>query len=131
MVNVRGDRVMISGHPRHGIDGAINGPFGLLGSDMTTEEGYVAAREIGLCMLANLRARIGALSRVRGWLRVYGMVASTRGFTEQHLVVNGFSDLVLEVFGPEIGRHARSAVGLASLPMGFAMEIEAELLIDP
>jgi len=130
-VNLRGERALISGHPRHDAEGRIDGPFGLLGRDMTTDEGYAAARDIAVSVLANLKAEIGELSRVTGWVRVFGMVASAPGFTEQHLVVNGFSDLIIEVFGPEIGRHSRSAVGMVGLPMGFAMEIEGEALIAP
>ena len=130
MINLRGGRAIFSGHPRHGADGGLNGPYGRLGETMSTEEGYRAAQEIGLSVLANLRAEIGALSRVSGFVRVFGMVTSTPDFTEQHLVVNGFSDLILSVFGPEVGRHARSAVGVAALPMGFAMEIEGEVLVD-
>jgi len=129
-INIRGNRALISGHPRHGADGSINGPYATLGMDMTTEEGYVAARDIALCALANLKAEVGELSRVSGWVRVFGMVASTPQFTEQHLVVNGFSDLILEAFGPDIGGHARSAIGVAALPMGFAIEVEGEVLLD-
>jgi len=129
-INIRGNRALISGHPRHGADGSINGPYATLGMDMTTEEGYVAARDIALCALANLKAEVGELSRVSGWVRVFGMVASTPQFTEQHLVVNGFSDLILEAFGPDIGSHARSAIGVAALPMGFAIEVEGEVLLD-
>ncbi|MEM6610233.1 MAG: RidA family protein [Pseudomonadota bacterium] len=128
-VNVRSGRAVISGHPRQGHDGSITGPYGRLGADMTTQDGYTAAGEIALTVLANLKAEIGELRRVTGWVRVFGMVASTQDFTEQHLVINGFSDLILEVFGPDIGAHARSALGVASLPMGFAMEIEGEALI--
>ena len=120
----------MGGHPRHGADGALNGPFGRLGADMSTEEGYQAAQEVALSVLANLKSEIGELSRVTGFVRVFGMVTSTPEFTEQHLVVNGFSDLILKVFGPEVGRHARSAVGVAALPMGFAMEVEGEVLIS-
>ena len=130
MISVRGQRAVFSGHPRHGMDGALNGPFGRLGEGMTTDEGYQAARDIGLSVLANLRAEIGNLSRVTGFVRVFGMVTSTPDFKEQHLVVNGFSDLILSIFGPDIGCHARSALGVASLPMGFAMEIEGEVLIS-
>ena len=130
MINVRGDRAVFAGHPRHGADGALNGPFGRLGADMSTEEGYQAAQEVALSVLANLKSEIGELSRVTGFVRVFGMVTSTPEFTEQHLVVNGFSDLILKVFGPEVGRHARSAVGVAALPMGFAMEVEGEVLIS-
>ncbi|MEO1688768.1 MAG: RidA family protein [Pseudomonadota bacterium] len=131
VVNVRGDRAFISGHPAQGPDGSVIGPYGVLGADMTTEEGHAAARQTGLSILANLRAEIGSLSRVAGWGRVFAMVASSPGYTEQHLVANGFSDLIVEVFGPDIGRHSRSAVGVAALPLGFALEIEAEVLLRP
>ena len=126
-VNVRGNRVLISGHPKSNADGSIGGPFGQLGTDLTTQEGYDAAREIALAVLANVKAEIGDLSRITGWTRVFGMVNSAPGYSEQHVVINGFSDLILEVFGPEVGRHARSAIGTAGLPMNFAIEVEAEL----
>ena len=129
-VNVRGNRALISGHPKHDASGAITGPFGTFGKDITTEQGYAAAREVAVSVLANLQAEIGDLSRVSGWARVFGMVTSTSDYSEQHLVVNGFSDLILDVFGPEVGRHARSAIGVAALPMGFAMEIEGEVLLN-
>lgn len=129
MINLRGKRALFSGHPRHAADGALDGPYGMLGADMTTQEGYDAARQIALCVLANLRAEIGDLGRVAGVARVFGMVASAPGYTEQHLVVNGFSDVFLTAFGAEVGRHARSAIGVAALPMGFAMEVEGEVLI--
>ena len=128
-VNVRGNRVTISGHPRASAQGAIDGPYGQVGSDLTTEQGYEAAKEIGLTILANLKAEIGELSRITGWTRVFGMVNSAPGYGDQHLVINGFSDLLLDIFGPEIGRHSRSAVGVAGLPMNFAIEIEGEVLI--
>ena len=131
-VNVRGDRAFISGHPKQSAAGAIAGPFGQVGTDLTTDEAQIAARDIGLSMLANLKAEIGELSRVAGWLRVFGMVNSAPGYDQQHLVINGFSDLIVAVFGPHIGRHARSAVGVAGLPLNFAIEIEAEILLgDP
>ena len=128
-INIRGDRALISGHPKNAADGSIAGPYGVVGQDLGTEEAYAEARQVALAVLANLKAEIGELSRVTGWVRVFGMVTSAPGYTEQHLVVNGFSDLIVEVFGPEVGRHARSAVGVAGLPMGFAMEIEGEVLI--
>ena len=130
MINVRGERALFSGHPRHGMDGGLTGPFGRLGDGMSTEEGYAAARDIGLSVLANLKAEIGELSRVAGFVRVFGMVTSAPNFTEQHLVINGFSDLILSVFGPDVGRHARSALGVAALPMGFSIEIEGEVLLQ-
>ena len=128
-INVRGNRALISGHPRQSSEGSIDGPYGQLGSELTTEQGYQAARGIGLSILANLKAEIGDLSRIAGWARVFGMVNSAPGFSEQHLVINGFSDLIVDVFGAEVGRHARSAIGTAGLPMNFAIEIEGEVLL--
>lgn len=129
-VTVRGSRVTISGHPNSNPDGTIAGPFGQLGSILTTVQGYDAARGIALSVLANVRAEIGDLDLITGWQRVFGMVNSAPGFSDQHLVINGFSDLILDVFGPDVGRHSRSAIGTAGLPMNFAIEIEAELEIS-
>ena len=129
-VNVRGERVLFSGHPKNAADGSIAGPYGVLGTDLSTAQGYAEAREVALSVLANLKAEIVDLSRIVGWCRVFGMVTSAPGYTEQHLVVNGFSDLIIDVFGPTIGRHSRSAIGVPGLPLGFAMEIEGEVLIS-
>lgn len=129
-VNVRGDRAIISGHPKQSAEGEIAGPYGKVGSELSTEDAQLAARDIALSVLANLKAEIGELSRVAGWLRVFGMVNSAPGYDQQHLVMNGFSDLIIDVFGPDIGRHARSAIGVAGLPMNFAIEVEAEVLIS-
>lgn len=128
-VNIRGERALFSGHPKNGADGSITGPFGVVGTDITTEEAYAEAREVALSVLANLKSEIGELSRIIGWVRVFGMVTSASGYSEQHLVVNGFSDLIIDVFGQEVGCHARSAIGVSGLPLGFAMEIEGEVLI--
>lgn len=129
-VNIQGSRLLFSGHPKTAENGSIGGPFGVLGDSMTTEEGYLEARAVGLSVLANIKSEIGELSRITGWTRVFGMVASAAGYSEQHLVVNGFSDLVIEVFGQDVGRHARSAIGVVGLPMGFALEIEGEVQIS-
>tara|TARA_B100000902_G_C26630387_1_gene584181 strand:- start:22 stop:504 length:483 start_codon:yes stop_codon:yes gene_type:complete len=129
-INIRGNRVLISGHPRQATDGTLDGPYGQVGKDLTMKEAQGAAEEIALSVLSNLKSAIGDLSRVTGWVRVFGMVNSAPGFDEQHLVINGFSDLIIKIFGSEIGRHARSAVGVSGLPMNFALEIEGELIID-
>ena len=128
-INIRDENVFISGHPRHSDDGIINGPYGKVGRDLTLDEANQAAKEIGLSVLSNLKKEIGELSRVKNWCRVFGMVNSTPEFDQQHLVINGFSDLIINVFGDNIGQHARSAIGVASLPMNFAIEIEAEIRI--
>ncbi len=128
-VNVRGNRAIISGHPKQEMDGSIGGPYGIVGQDLSTEQAQLEARNVGLTILANLKSEIGELSRVAGWVRVFGMVNSAPGYGEQHIVLNGFSDLIIDVFGRNVGRHARSAIGVAGLPMNFAMEIEGEVLL--
>ncbi|PUB18434.1 RidA family protein [Yoonia sediminilitoris] len=129
-VNLRGNRLIFSGHPKNSMDGGIAGPFGVVGSDFTTDEAYNEAQQVALSVLANIKAEIGDLSRITGWSRVFGMVTSAPGYTEQHLVLNGFSDLIIGIFGRDVGRHARSAIGVSALPLGFAMEIEGEVEIE-
>ncbi|REG91570.1 RidA family protein [Algoriphagus antarcticus] len=98
--------------------------FGKVGADVSVEEGYQAARETGLEIIAVLKmATDGDLSRIKQFVKVLGMVNSNPDFTKQPAVINGFSDLMVEVFG-EKGKHARSAVGVASLPNNMTVEIE-------
>ena len=97
---------------------------GQLGLTMTTEEGKAAARAVAVDLLGTLQAAVGDLARVRRIVKVLSLVTSTAGFTEHHLVTNGRSELLVEVFGPQIGAHARSAFGVAQLPMGACVEIE-------
>lgn len=129
-VNVRGDRALVSGHGPQLLDGSVAPPFGQVGAEVSLEEGVEAARLTALSMLGSLQRALGSLDRVKGWLRVFGMVNSAPGFVSQPTVINGFSDLIIEVFGPEVGRHSRSAVGMAALPFGIPVEIEAEVAID-
>ena len=96
---------------------------GRLGQDVTIEQGYQAARLTGINQLAVLKAALGDLNKVKRVVKVLGMVNSTPSFTEQPKVVNGFSDLMVEVFGDQ-GKHARSAVGMAALPMNISVEVE-------
>lgn len=126
-VSVRGDRAVISGHGPQDPDGSLAGPFGKVGAEVTPDEGYQLARKAGLSVLGSLRREIGDLDRIAGWVRVFGMVNSAPAFDRHPAVINGFSDLVLAVFGPETGRHARSAIGVASLPFNIAVEIEGEV----
>lgn len=128
-VNIRGDRAYVSGCGALNADGAIAGPFGQVGDAVSTEQATQLARQTALAMLAGLSRALGDLDRITAWCRVFGMVNSAPGFTGQPAVINGFSDLILDLFGPDVGRHARSAVGMAALPMNIAVEVEAELLI--
>lgn len=126
-VRVRGQRAFISGHGPQLLDGSLAPPFGKVGAEVSLEQAYQAARLTALSMLASLRRELGDLERVAAWLRVFGMVNSAPGFTQQPQVINGFSDLILELYGPERGGHARSAVGMAELPFQLPVEIEAEV----
>jgi enamine deaminase RidA (YjgF/YER057c/UK114 family) len=97
---------------------------GQLGLTMATEEGQAAARAIAIDLLGTLQAAVGDLSSVKRIVKLMSLVNSTPTFTEQHLVTNGCSQLLGEVFGPEAGAHARSAFGVAQIPMGACVEIE-------
>jgi enamine deaminase RidA (YjgF/YER057c/UK114 family) len=129
-VHVRGNRAFVSGHGPQNADGSIAHPLGKLGRDLSVEQGYDAARLTALSMLGSLQRALGELDRVTAWLRVFGMVNSAERFTQQPAVINGFSDLILELYGPLRGAHARSAVGMAELPFGIPVEIEAEVEIE-
>ena len=96
---------------------------GKVGKDLTVEQGYQVAREVGLNLLSTVRASLGSLDRVKRVVKVLGMVNAVPEFTEHPKVINGCSDLFVEVLG-EAGKHARSAVGMGSLPMGIPVEIE-------
>lgn len=126
-VQVHGTHVYISGHGPQGADGLMAAPFGKVGSDLSVSEGYQAARLVALSILASLKRSIGNLDRVHRWHRILGMVNSAPGFIQQPNVINGFSDLILELYGPERGAHTRSAVGMAELPFNIPVEIEGQL----
>jgi enamine deaminase RidA (YjgF/YER057c/UK114 family) len=116
-----GNLVFLSGH----IARRDGKPWvGQLGLTMATEEGKAAARAIAIDLLGTLQAAVGDLGRVTGIVKLMSLVNSTPTFTEQHLVTNGCSELMGEVFGKDIGAHARSAFGVAQIPMGACVEIE-------
>jgi len=122
-----GNLVFTSGHGPMKPDGSL--VKGKVGKDLTVEEGYESARLTAIALLASLKKEIGDLSRVRRIVKVTGMVNSAPGFIDQSQVINGCSDLLVEVFGDR-GRHARAAVGMASLPMGIAVEIEMVVEVE-
>jgi enamine deaminase RidA (YjgF/YER057c/UK114 family) len=130
-VRVIGHRALISGHGPQNADGSIAEPLGKLGRNLSVDQGYAAARLTALSILGSLQRALGDLDRVTRWVRVFGMVNSGPGFNKQPSVINGFSDLIIELWGPEAGAHARSAVGMAELPFDIPVEIEAEVEIRP
>lgn len=129
-VRVLGKRALISGHGPQNADGSIAGPLGKVGRDLSLDEGYHAARLTALSILGSLQRTLGDLDRVVAWGRVFGMVNAAPGFNRLPSVINGFSDLILALYGPEIGAHARSAVGLAELPFDIPVELEGEVEIS-
>jgi enamine deaminase RidA (YjgF/YER057c/UK114 family) len=104
-------------------------PKGKVGREISPEDGYKIAREVGINLLGSARSLLGSLDKVKRVVKVLGMVNSAEGFGEQPKVINGFSDLMVEVFG-EGGRHARSAVGMGELPFGIPVEIEMILEVE-
>ena len=112
------------------VDASGKRPIGKLGRDFTPEQGYQQARSVGLDLLAVMRSELGSLDRVKRVVKVLGMVNAVPEFTDHPKVINGSSDLFVEVFG-EVGNHARSAVGMGSLPMGIPVEIEVIVEVSP
>src|SRR5215213_2559503 len=128
-VRIRGKHAYVAGHHALNADGSLAPPFGKVGAEVTPGQAYRAARLAALAMLSDLKRELGNLDRVSAWLRVFGMVNSAPGFDRQPNVIDGFSDLILEVYGPEVGQHARSAVGMEGLLMSSPVEVEAEVEI--
>lgn len=123
-----GNLVFLAGHgPSKPGGGYVQGR---LGQDLSIEEGYEAARLTAIALLASLKAEIGDLDRVKRIVKVHGMVRATPAFTDHSSVMNGCSDFLVELFGEPRGKHARAAVGMASLPLGFAVEIEMIVEVD-
>ena len=121
-VRIHGDVAYVSGHGP--FDGERMLYSGRVGADLTVEESYAAARATALSMLASLKRDLGDLDRVRSWIKILGFVVCAEGFNATPAAINGFSDLILEVWG-DAGRHARSAIGAGELPFGMPVEVEA------
>jgi len=121
-VRVHGGLAYISGHGP--FDGDRQLAAGRVGAEVTVEEGYAAARATALSMLASLKRELGELDRVTAWVKALGFVRCADGFDATPAAINGFSDLILELWG-DAGRHARSAIGAGQLPFGMPVEVEA------
>jgi enamine deaminase RidA (YjgF/YER057c/UK114 family) len=128
-VRVRGNRAYISGHIPLNADGSIAQPLGKVGAEVSIEEGYQAARLVALANLASLKQVLQDLDRISAWLRVFAMVNVAPDLNQTPLVTNGYSDLILELYGPEVGAHARSSIGMM-LPLNAPVNCEAEVEID-
>ena len=128
-VKLRGNRAYISGHIAVNADGAIAEPLGKVGAEVTPEQGYELAKGVALAHLASLKRALGDLDRVTSWLRVFAMVNVAPGFYETPRVTNGYSDLIIDLYGKEVGLHARSSIGMV-IPFNAAVNCEAEVEID-
>ncbi len=127
-VRIRGDKAYISGHGPQNPDGSIAGPFGKVGSsphEISIEQAYQSAKMTSLSILGSLKREIGTLDKVTAWLQVRVMINASPGFTQTTSVANGFSDLIISLYGHEKGMHARSAVGVQALPLNLPVIIDA------
>ena len=127
LVKVHGDLAYVAGHGP--FDGSSVLMEGVVGRDLTLEQGYEAARLTALSILASLKAELGDLDRVSGWVRAVGYVHCAPGFNENAKVVNGFSDLIVELWG-DAGRHARSAPGQGPSPLNVPIIVDAVASVD-
>jgi enamine deaminase RidA (YjgF/YER057c/UK114 family) len=122
---VVGSIVFVSGHGRD-LTGAGVKPAGKVGHELTLDEGYAAARAVALSILASLKQELGDLDRIKRVIRLFGMVNVAPGFDRMPQVIDGASDFFYQLLGPQCGKHARSAVGMAELPHGIPVEINGE-----
>ena len=126
-VRIRGQRAFVSGHGPLAPDGTPTGPFGKVPSEVPLETAQESARLTALAVIASLKSAIGDLDRIAGWATVSGFVNADPGYAQTTLVLNPFSDLILDVFGPDIGAHARTAIGVAALPLNLPLVVSAEV----
>jgi enamine deaminase RidA (YjgF/YER057c/UK114 family) len=129
-VRVRGNRAFLSGHGALAPDGAPAGPFGRVPGEVSVEQAQESARLSTLAMLASLKEAIGDLDRVVAWLTVNGFVNADPGYAQTTQVLNPCSELLTAVYGPDVGAHARTAIGVASLPLNLPVVISAEVEVS-
>ncbi len=129
-VRVLGDRVLVSGHGPQQADGSPAGPFGRVPDQVDLEQAQASARLAALSVISSVRAVVGDLDRVAAWVTVSGFVQAEPGYAQTTAVVNAFSRLVIDVFGDEVGAHARTAIGVAALPLDLPVVVAAELALD-
>jgi enamine deaminase RidA (YjgF/YER057c/UK114 family) len=124
---VHAGRIFVGGHVPLDSQGQVCGPFGKVGAEVSLEQAQEAARRTLLAILASLKEQIGSLDRIGAWLRVGGFVNTAPTFVDYPRVMNAASQLITDIFGEASGSHARLAIGVAGLPWGVPVEIEAEL----
>lgn len=126
-VRVRGNRAFVSGHGALAADGSPLGPFGKVPSQVTLEDAQASARSAVLAMLASLKRAVGQLDDITAWLMVYGNINADPGYAQTTLVANPASELLVDLYGPDAGAHARTAIGMAALPLDLPVILAAEV----
>jgi enamine deaminase RidA (YjgF/YER057c/UK114 family) len=130
-VRVRGNRAFVSGHGALAADGSPAGPFGKVQSDVTLQEAQRSARLATLAVLASLNAALDDLDRVSAWLMINGYINAEPGYPQTTAVMNPFAELIIDLHGADTGSHARSAIGVATVPLNLPIVISAEVEIAP
>ena len=128
-VRVRGNRAYVSGHGALADDGSPLGPFGKVPSQVTLEDAQASARSAVLAMLASLKRAVGELDNIAAWLVLYGNINADPGYAQTTLVANPASELLVDLYGPDAGAHARTAIGMAALPLDLPVILAAEVEI--
>jgi enamine deaminase RidA (YjgF/YER057c/UK114 family) len=129
-VRVRGSRAFVSGHGALMPDGTPAGPFGKVPSEVSLEDAQESARLTTLAMLSSLRRELGELDRITSWLVVNGLINADPGYAQTTAVINPCSELILALYGSDIGAHARTAIGVAALPLNLPVIVSAEVEIS-
>jgi len=130
-VRIRGNRAYLSGHGPQAPDGSVAGPFGQVGAAVSLDEARRSAHLAALSILGTLSRALGDLDRVTAWLTMSGSINAVPGYTESPAVMNACSDLIVELYGDEVGAHARTAIGVAALPLDLPVIVACEVEIDP
>lgn len=130
-VRIVGDRALVSGHGPQALDGSPAGPFGRVPDVVTLEQAQAAARLAALSVITSIRQALGDLDRVAAWVTVSGFVQAEPGYTQTTAVVNAFSETIIELFGDAAGQHARTAIGVAALPLNLPVVVAAEIGLHP
>jgi len=126
-LRVLGSRVLVSGHGPQALDGSPAGPFGRVPAEVTLEQAQQSARLAALSVISSVREAIGDLDRVAAWVTVSGFVQAEPGYAQTTAAINAFSQVVIDVFGDDVGQHARTAIGVSALPLNLPVVVAAEL----
>jgi enamine deaminase RidA (YjgF/YER057c/UK114 family) len=128
-VRIRKDRVLVAGHMPQAADGSLCGPFGKVPSEVSLTRAQQSARDTAMSILSSLNQALGSLDRIETWLVVQGFVNADPGFAQTTHVLDAFSDRIVDIFGSDVGAHARTAIGVAALPMNSCVIVAAEVEI--